>query len=100
MSRIGMLMILNVLLLCCISENDLCDYWKLVRNMPTFLNFPRVLLWLKSSSCRMQRLSYVTYKWKWSELKVVLAGHFLGGCVSDEVGVRQYVSGKIGIWVR
>ena len=34
------------------------------------------------------------------QVEVVLGGHFLGGCVSDEVGVRQYVSGKIDMWVR
>ena len=34
------------------------------------------------------------------QVEVVLAGCFLGGCVGDEAGIRQYISGKMDMWVR
>ena len=34
------------------------------------------------------------------QVEVVLASRFLGGCVGDEAGVRQYVSDKVDAWVR
>ena len=33
-------------------------------------------------------------------MEVVLASRFLGGCVGDEGGVRQYVSDKVDAWVK
>ena len=34
------------------------------------------------------------------QVEVVLVSCFLGGCVGDEAGVRQYVSDKVHAWVR
>ena len=34
------------------------------------------------------------------QVEVVLASRFLGSCVGDEAGVRQYTSDKVDEWVR
>ena len=34
------------------------------------------------------------------KVEVVRASCFLGGCISDEEGIRQYISDKIDMWVR
>ena len=33
------------------------------------------------------------------EVGVVLVGRFLGGCIGNDEGIRQYVQGKIDLWV-
>ena len=33
------------------------------------------------------------------EVEVVLVGRFLGSCIGNDEGIRQYVQGKVDPWV-